>query len=297
MAAKAPEHKPVVMLAETWSEKHARWPLWAEPKLDGYRFQLMYNGVSTGIVVQRSGVDYTERLGFIAEQLAEQANRLYPGGVMIDGEAFCESWNKTTTLVKTEDPEMDRSALMFYAFDLVPCDASDSGEPEMPLHERKDNLRELLEASGAANIALTPHIAVDDDSQVEKVFDVFLEHGFEGAMLKDPMGVYVGRRSRAWMKRKPWTSSDGRIKGYQEGTRRLQGTLGALILEMADGSEVEVGTGFTDEQRHEIWNNREGHLGRWIEFKHQRDPTAVATYRFPVYLRHRCDLDEAQASA
>jgi len=284
----ATKHKPTMMLAEAWSEKHAKWPLWAEPKLDGYRFQLVFNGVSSGIVVQRSGVDYTDRLGFIADQLVDEANRLYPDGVVIDGEAFSESWNATTSLVKTEDPEMDRSALMFYAFDLVL-----PGGDETPLRERKDRLQELIEHSCAANVSLTPHIEVSDDAQVERVFEVFLAHNFEGAMLKDPDGVYVGRRSRAWMKRKPWTSSDGRIKGYQEGTRRLQGTLGALILEMADGSEVEVGTGFTDEQRHEIWADQAGHLGRWVEFKHQKDPTAVATYRFPVYLRHRSDMDEA----
>lgn len=282
--------KPAMMLADTYSVRKAKFPMWAEPKLDGYRFQLIFSGSDRGRVIQRSGAEYTDRLGFIAEQIADEVNRWFPGGVAIDGEAFCESWNKTTTLVKTES-EIDRSELMFWAFDMIPVD----WDPDAALFQRKAWLRDII--IDAANVKLTPHTVVENEADVENVFEKFLDDNYEGVMLKDPEGVYVGKRSSAWMKYKPWASTDGKIVGFQPGTRRLEGTLGALILEMSDGSEVEVGTGFTDALRHQIWAERDERLGNWVEFKHQKDPKAVASYRFPVFLRFRTDMDEASAAS
>ncbi len=282
---------PAMMLADTYSARKAKFPMWAEPKLDGYRFQLIFSGSDRGRVIQRSGAEYTARLGFLAEQIADAVNQRFPRGVAIDGEAFCESWNKTTTLVKTES-DIDRSELEFWAFDLV-----DPERPDETLWSRKARLGELIVSSGSTNVTLTPHTTVENEADVENVFEKFLDGDYEGAMLKDPDAVYVGKRSSAWMKYKPWASTDGKIVGFQPGTRRLEGTLGALMLEMPDGSEVEVGTGFTDALRHQIWAERDERLGNWVEFKHQKDPKAVASYRFPVFLRFRTDMDEAEATS
>lgn len=289
---------PGMMLAPKYKEKDAVWPSWAEPKLDGYRFWLEFDGDGDYRVVQRSGADYTDRLGFIAEQLAAAVEELYPEGVAIDGEMFTGSWNETTTLVKTEK-DIDRSGLMFYAWDLIEPRKLESATGEVvdhgdetPLHERKPKLTELLDEADAGNVSRVTHAVVNDQAVLDKVYDRFLGHGFEGAMIKNPNGLYVPRRGKGWMKYKPWKTTDGQIVGFDEGLKRLTGTLGALHLRMQDGSEVEVGGGFTDKLRHEIWANRGEMIGHWVEFKHQADPKAVASYRFPIFLRFRPDLDD-----
>lgn len=282
--------KPQMMLAAVYKPSKAGFPMWAEPKLDGYRFWILF--ASDGFqILQRSGADYTERLGFIAEQIAPTANRLYPDGVILDGEMMAgQSWGETTTLVKTER-DIDRSALMFYAFDLVTPNNGRS------LSERKASLEVLVQEAkndGATNVSVTLHVEVKDQSQVDAVFTKFCENGFEGAMIKDPNAKYIAGRSVGWQKYKPWTSTDGKIIGFEVGKNRLSNTLGAIKLMMPDGSQVDVGTGLKDKQRDEIWAQREEYMGRWVEFKHQKDTTEVAEYRFPVFLRFRSDMDEAE---
>ncbi len=284
-----PKQKPPMMTAFVYDHtKITNWPLWCEPKLDGYRFMCVFDGQGSGKVVQRSGVDYTDKLGWIAEQLAPAVNTVFPEGCMIDGEVFHESWGTTTTLVKT-DNKVDRTPLMFYAFDLI-----DPTSPTLTLSQRKTDLESLLQATEgeAPNWSLTHHVEVHNHDDVVKAFGAFLEYGFEGAMVKDPHAKYEAARRRAWLKYKPWVSTEGRIVGFQKGTNRLAKTLGALMLESADGTRVKVGSGFTDEQRDQIWTDRAELKGKHIEFKYQDDPTAVATYRFPIFLRFRPDLDD-----
>ncbi len=273
-------------------ENPVKFPCWMEPKLDGYRFMIEFDPGGAYRVVQRSGVDYTDRLGFIADQLAPEITARFSNGCCIDGEILAgNSWGLTTTLVKTEK-KIDRSRLIFYSFDLI-----EGGSQQIidmsPLHRRKARLADLIEKVDGLNVSMAIHVECSNVEDIKRHFTTFVETGFEGGMIKDPNGRYEARRSRAWLKYKPWTSTDGRIVGFDEGKGRLVGSLGALKLKMPDGSEVEVGGGFKDAERKDIWDNRDAYLGRWVEFKHQDDSTKVASYRFTGFLRFRPDMDEA----
>lgn len=277
----------IAMLAATWRPEKAKYPLWIEPKLDGYRFLMVFGADGSVKMLQgRSGADYTAKLGWMAEQLQPTVQMLYPKGVTLDGEvAAGGGWGETSSLVRT-DGDIDRSQLMFYAFDLIDGFVR-------PLVDRKSDLELLIEQAGKSvpNVSMVLHFVVHCREEVDVLFAKFLECGFEGGMLKDPNGIYVKKRSRAWEKYKPWVSTEGRVTGFQEGLNRLEGTLGALVLD-SGGTGVSLGSGLTDALRHEIWANRELYLGRIVEFKYQKDPQKVAEFRFPIFLRFREDMED-----
>jgi DNA ligase-1 len=56
---------------------------------------------------------------------------------------------------------------------------------------------------------------------------------------------------------------DLEVVGLEEGTGRNQGKLGAAIVEHK-GYKVNVGSGFTDEEREKYWNNPNLLVGKTI---------------------------------
>jgi ATP-dependent DNA ligase len=100
-------------------------------------------------------------------------------------------------------------------------------------------------------------------------FRRFVSQGFEGAMVKDADAPYSqGKRSNAWLKVKAVDAEDCPIVSVHEGQGRLSGTMGHVIVEN-NGRLVRVGGGFTDEQRREIWTNRDTVIGSWLEVTFQ----------------------------
>lgn len=71
-----------------------------------------------------------------------------------------------------------------------------------------------------------------------------------------------------------------------EGTGKYAGMLGALIVDNGK-AEVEVGSGFTDAERREFWENPP----ECIEIKYQEELPS-GSLRFPVFVRARDDKGE-----
>ena len=98
---------------------------------------------------------------------------------------------------------------------------------------------------------------------------------------------------------KRFYDADCRVVGFYNGRKktRLENTLGGLIVVgfTEDGTRVEcnVGSGFSDELRNEIWNNQKNWLGRTVVIKYQEVSKSkskeVASLRFPTFERDRDD--------
>jgi DNA ligase-1 len=46
------------------------------------------------------------------------------------------------------------------------------------------------------------------------------------------------------------------------------GTAGTLIVKDADGRSFGVGSGLNDQQRQEIWDNKDQYLGKLVKYKY-----------------------------
>jgi DNA ligase-1 len=122
--------------------------------------------------------------------------------------------------------------------------------------------------------------------------------GYEGIMIKDPRATYRTKRTDAWLKIKPWIVVDLQVVAVEPGKpeSRFAHTLGGLLCRGKDQErlvEVTVGGGFSEQQRDEIWTNRESVIGRVVEVKGdaltQSQDGGAWSLRFPVFVGFRHD--------
>lgn len=107
--------------------------------------------------------------------------------------------------------------------------------------------------------------------------------GGEGLMLRQPESTYETRRSPTLLKVKPHDDAEAKVIAHLPGKGKYAGKLGALRVEMGDGVEFSIGTGFTDAQR-----ESPPPVGSVITYRF-RGLTAKGLPRFPSFLRMRRD--------
>jgi DNA ligase-1 len=115
------------------------------------------------------------------------------------------------------------------------------------------------------------------------MYEEFLQAGYEGAMLKNPFGLYTWDRSKHGLKYKPFEVDEYRVVGWAEGDGRNAGRLGALVIEVQDGVTCNVGGGYSDELRNTIWATRDTMVGRTIRVKY-KGKTEDKKLREPVFV-------------
>ena len=109
--------------------------------------------------------------------------------------------------------------------------------------------------------------------------------GGEGVMLRRPGSRYVAGRSDTLLKVKSFLDTEARVIGHQAGTGKHQGRVGALQVELPNGTRFKVGTGMSDAER-----ESPPALGEIITVRYQ-ELTDGGVPRFPSYIGVRTDID------
>lgn len=214
--------------------------------------------------------------------------------------------------------------LKFYCFDGVEND--DFDKPY--INRVKDYERVLNDQASLANIfyVVTQRI-VNSKEEVEAYFEEVLGQGFEGLILRDINGRYkFGRgtlKEGLIYKVKPWVTLDAQILGVTQGTEvdpkaeKKINELGMSVTSKKKGDRIliERASGFTvlyegeyltvtlagdkskdstnkmtNEEKEEIWANKESYIGKWIEYNGML-VGAMKVPRHPVFVRWRPDKD------
>lgn len=217
---------------------------------------------------------------------------------VLDGEIMSENFQalmkqlNRKSDVKTEDAYLN-------VFDILPLVEFKAGISEMGERRRRNFLNSfkgILEDTGC--IKVLPWIEVDLDTFIGEIeFKDFnqkcLDEGYEGIMVKDPDAKYECKRGTAWLKIKPFITVDLAIVGFEEGTGKNEGRLGAIICEGEDDGRtisVNVGGGFTDEERTANWASKENLLGQVVEVRADavsQNQDGTYSLRFPRFIRFR----------
>ena len=87
-------------------------------------------------------------------------------------------------------------AVVYYAFDLLWLDGLDL--TRLPLIERKAALKKILPKRDTGRVRYVDHIV----GKGEQLFAELERQGIEGMVAKRSDGIYVGGRTRAWLKTK-----------------------------------------------------------------------------------------------
>ena len=272
-----------------------------ECKLDGVRVLAVVSG--NGCTLYSRNGKMFENFPQIQEFIEQnrtlfQNNNRTGGAFVLDGEIVGESFQK---LMKQAHRKSDAKTdnMVYHVFDIIPLVDFERGYWNAQLYKRLsmlDRARERLEPNDPVQIM--PGLEVDlDTAEGQDIMRRFaqdaVQQGFEGIMIKSVDAPYECRRSSFWMKWKPTITVDLEIVGFEEGTGRNQGRLGAIICEGVDNERnirVNVGTGLSDSDRDEYWARRDLLLGQCVEIQADavtQNQDGSYSLRFPRFVRFR----------
>ena len=273
--------------------------MYASPKLDGIRCM-----IQDGVALSRSLKPI--RNEFIQSILS---NPMFDGldGEIISGDPTADDVYRITTgnvMRSTGKPDFT-----FWIFDSF-------------LHlghyfSRQHELYHIDPTSIHPNIKILKTVSVFNINEMHAYEQFCLGQGYEGIILRDPMGMYKHGRSTAkeggLLKVKRFEDSEAGVlaveeqmhNGNEAKTNELgrtqrsshkenkvpMGTLGALVCkDVVSGIQFNIGTGFTDEVRQQLWWSRNRLIGQTIKYKSFKIGVKDAP-RHPVFLGMRDDDD------
>lgn len=272
-----------------------------EPKLDGVRCLAIVKKHTTGYTARLFTRNGKPILGFedIIEELeiymAPAMNKftsmdsfVFDGEIMVSGK-FKDTMENLFTHSKNKQG-------VYNIFDAVTLEVFIKERAERPLFMRKNDLSiaysDIFDKLSSIALVSGYYIYPDDPDvllEIESAHSKYLEQGYEGVMVKDATMPYVQKRGAHWIKFKKFHTEDFEIVGVFPGKGKYSKTLGGLIVNVY-GTNVEVGSGFTDEQRDEYWQNINDIIGNFCEVKYQEIIPESGSLRFPVFVRIRYDL-------
>lgn len=259
-----------------------------EPKLDGLRG---FGNTTTGELFSRNG-KLLEGFDSVSADLKK-----FGPGYWVDGELLSGSKYNTTMTQAFRHSQGKEAGLN--SFDIITHEDFARGHSSLDQIERKQLLTSMLEDIQPEAIVRVIHSEVIDTKDPffrEKVNDYYercLAAGYEGIMVKDATAQYECKRGHVWQKMKPVKTYDIKVKSLEAGKpdTKYAECLGKLVCDF-NGNEVRVGSGISDAQRQEWWNNPLLIVGKTIEVLAQEETEnqhGTSSLRFPRFKQIRWD--------
>jgi len=272
-----------------------------EVKLDGVRVLAVVSG-DVCTLYSRNGkefLNFPQVADFIEEhRRAFQNNSGFGGQFVLDGEIVGESFQALMKQAQRKSNARTEN-MVYHVFDIMPLAEFREGFCNLQQHKRIDLLKRTqahLPETGCVRVM--PGMDVDLDTAeghdvMRRFAEASVEEGYEGIMIKSMDAPYECKRSDFWMKWKPTITVDLNIVGFEEGTGRNAGRLGAIICEGVDNDRticVNVGSGLSDSNRDEYWAARDELLDRVVEVEADavtQNQDGSYSLRFPRFVRFR----------
>ncbi|MGG3920494.1 hypothetical protein ABEV41_00840 [Geobacillus thermodenitrificans] len=222
-------------------------------------------------------------------------DNVYDGELLIHNADDYKDRDVLQETLKIARKDGEKRGLVLHLFDMIPINEFKAGKSKATYYKRKEVLNFIVEKLNSPYIKIVPNLYVGKDLDViPKLLEEMDRKGKEGLMLNVSDGKYQCKRTDVLLKIKSMNTMDCRIIGFEEGTGKYEGMLGALILDYK-GYELRCGSGFTDEDRKEIWDNKEKYLDKIAEiqyFRESHNQDGGLSVSFPVFICIRDDKNE-----
>ena len=252
---------PPVLLAHKWETDVDVTGYWLSEKLDGVR-------------AYWDGKQFLSRLG----------NRFYPPDFFLegfpehplDGELFGgrKLFQRTVGIVKRQDKSPLWKDLQFVVFD-APAHGG-------AFEARMGHLSSVI-GPHMPYARVHAHYPCEGLAHLKSELQKVEARGGEGLMARKPGSLYEAGRSSTLLKIKSFKDAEARVVHHAAGAGKNKGRLGALVVELADATRFNVGTGFTDAERDDP-----PPVGSIITFRYQ-ELSDAGVPRFPSYVGVRID--------
>jgi DNA ligase-1 len=245
-----------LLLAKTWAGTDpAGW--WMSEKLDGVRavWDCRQLRTRTGNVLHAP----------------EWFLRSLPASEPLDGELWIGRgrFQETVSLIQSHDAGFKWRQVRYAAFDAP-----------MALGGFEDRLAAMRDAiAGDGPAYALPQRLCSGQADLLKELARVEHQGGEGVMLRQPGSAYERKRSGTLLKVKTFRDAEAVVVGYDGGTGRNAGCVGAIVACLQDGTEFRVSSGLTDALRRDP-----PAVGTVFTFKYQQ-LTDAGVPRFPSFYR------------
>lgn len=233
----------------------------------------------------RQGQEY---IGLV--ELEDELLNCFPDNICLDGELVAITTDKQdtykTTMKTCRTKSVEKHRLKMMVFDYMTADEFMNQPCNVNYENRRKYLDSLFSALNVKYFQLLPVLySGTDTSQVVKLLEQQVNAGEEGIMININSALYCFDRTWNLMKVKKFNDTELKVVGFEEGSNKYSGTLGALLFEYK-GNIVKVGSGFDDELRDLIWFAQPMYLGKYATvqyFSESKDSAGNISLRFPVF--------------
>jgi DNA ligase 1 len=280
-----------------------------ESKVSGRKLiEVKLDGVRVITIVYPSGrVDQFSRNGkelvnfpHVTEQISAVVKKTPPPyPIVLDGEIMSSSFQDLMKQVHRKSDVKANDAIL-NLFDMCPLENFEKGFWDKSQTVRSQMVQAWVEQNNELlpNVTCLANELVDLDTDAgqlryKEINAQAVAGGYEGIMIKDPEAGYKCKRSHAWLKLKPFIEVSLTVVAVEEGTGKNIGRLGALVCEGDDDGRrilVNVGSGFSDDDRIAYWVSREEVVGKVVEVRADaitQNQDGTYSLRFPRFLRFR----------
>jgi DNA ligase-1 len=267
-----------------------------EVKLDGVRVLTFVYPDGRVVQFSRNGKEL-DNFPKIREQFVGISS-FFSDPWVFDGEIMSAKFQDLMKqLNRKENVQTDDAVL--HLFDMIPMQEFIAGRCDVSQEIRSESLSiwyDLVQEH-TPNIKILSNQIVDLNTTTgREIFremnEKAIEGGYEGIMIKDPSAPYECKRSASWLKLKPFIDVSLEVVDIEEGTGKNAGSLGAIVCEGVESGKnirVNVGSGFSDEQRSEIWSSKDV-IGKVAEIRADaitQNQDGTYSLRFPRFITWR----------
>ncbi|MFC5050584.1 DNA ligase [Rubritalea spongiae] len=235
---------------------------WISEKLDGVRGY--WDGKQ---LLTRSGRNIPAPAWFTAA---------FPKDTVLDGELWIarESFDQVSGIIRTQQAnDDDWKKVQYHIFDLPKHGGN--------LDQRVLAIRKLVAKNSCPWLKAVKQFKVQSETELHQYLQQLVNDGGEGLMLHKGSATYQTQRTNDLLKLKPHQDAEAVVIGHAPGKGKYTGMLGALIVQLPDGRQLKLGSGFSDAQR-----KYPPTLGSTVTYQYT-GLTATGLPRFPRFLRIR----------
>lgn len=259
---------PPLLLAESWDCVTDPTGWWLSEKLDGVR--AFWDGQQ---FLSRQGNLFHAPDWFIDAL----PNTPLDGELWLDRKKF----QRTVSIVRRQDKSDHWKEISFVIFDAPGLDK--------PFEQRHQFILDCVRPLKAAHVRAHEQERCQGLDHLRHELQRLEGLGAEGLMMRRAGSRYEVGRSSTLLKVKTFHDAEAKVIEHLAGAGKHKGRLGALLVELPDGTRFSVGTGFSDAER-----QAPPALGSFITFRYQ-ELSEAGVPRFPSFVGVRDDAASAPA--
>jgi DNA ligase-1 len=259
-------------------------------KLDGVRCLAIFNEWGEVSLYSRSGKPF-----LTLENVKKELQSLDLQNVVMDGEICMvdddgnEDFQSIIKEIKRKNHTIEKP--LFQAFDLITAEDFANKVSKEPLYLRLQTLEMILGNPNLEYIKYLQQYLTTGEDMVKEQMAIAAKEGWEGLMLRKD-DVYKGKRSQDILKVKKMFDAEYIVVGLENAINRVivdgkevdEMMLKNVVIEHK-GNRVQVGSGFSLEQKRNFFENPNKILNKTITVQYFEETTnqeGEHSLRFPV---------------